>query len=285
MTAACSSGDSLAKDLPEKTIGRTVIECLVSTFLARRPQLGVLEDRALENVRRASAGTPMLLTRIDSGDTRPAIDRRGALANLVGRRLWLGEGHGLVKVVAVGPEPVQVDGRPSHTYREPGDTMVAYLCREHYGEPQPELQVWMAYGSWIPATQAQQLLGTAEALPAATLREILDPPTSRVFPVRPGLRVSTLFQMEGSRAPVWHEGIVRARDQTGQYEGTDNWQVYYFKDKDLWSVPLEAAGRRLRGTGERTLRTWTISAHWDNGAEDDLLRQMRGRGHRRGGGV
>ena len=54
---------------------------------------------------------------------------------------------------------------------------------------------------------------------------------------------------------------------------TDNWQVHYFKDKELWSVPLEAAGRRLRGTGERTLRTWTVSAHWDNGGEDDLLRQ------------
>ena len=70
----------------------------------------------------------MLLTRIGNGDARPVIDRRGALADLVGRRLWLGEGQGLVKVVAVGPEPIQVDGRPSHTYREPGDTMVAYLC-------------------------------------------------------------------------------------------------------------------------------------------------------------
>ena len=48
-----------------------VIDGLDSTFLARRPQLGVLEDRALENVRRASAGTPMLLTRIGSGDARP----------------------------------------------------------------------------------------------------------------------------------------------------------------------------------------------------------------------
>ena len=61
-----------------------VIKGFDDNLLAQQQQWMGEGDPVLENIRRASAGDPMMLTRIGPGDGRPGVDRRGALTRLMG---------------------------------------------------------------------------------------------------------------------------------------------------------------------------------------------------------
>ena len=196
--------------------------------------------------------------RVGHGDLKPDISPFGPEAQQhTGAEVWIG-GLGLMKVLAVGPPPmIQEDS--GERYSAGTGPLVAFLIPLLHGPLPWTCGILTETKVWVPVTQVPALRVAAALLPTVERRRQEHPNFEQVV-IRPGLRISAVYQEQGYD-PYWYEGTVIGQDDQDRRRGQEVHEVLFDYSDEPEFFPFKENTFVPRDSKSDTLHIWTVGGH------------------------
>ena len=196
--------------------------------------------------------------RVGHGDLKPDVNPFGPEAQQhTGAEVWT-EGLGLMKVLAVGPPPVIQEGSGGR-YSVGTDPLVAFLIPLLHGPLPWTCGILTETEVWVPVAQVPDLRVAAEQL-SADDRQRQEHPSFEQVVIRPGLRISAVFQEQGYE-PYWYEGTVLGQDDQDRRRGQEVYEVLFDYSGESEYFPFKEHTFVPRDSTSDTLHIWTVGSH------------------------